>query len=60
MQFDMGNMYIAGVLAIDVIGQYPGRYGIIHVKDMIKAEGGSEVFESTIVGQGLVQTREVN
>ncbi|NQU88774.1 MAG: sugar phosphate isomerase/epimerase [Mariniphaga sp.] len=59
MQLDMGNMYIAGALAKDVIGQYPGRYGTIHVKDMIKSEGEGEGYESTILGKGLVGTREV-
>ncbi len=58
MQLDMGNMYIAGALAKDVLGQYPGRYDNIHVKDMIKTEGG-EGYESTILGQGLVGSREV-
>jgi sugar phosphate isomerase/epimerase len=60
MQLDMGNMYVAGALAKDVIGQYPDRYDTIHVKDMIKtdseAHGG---YESTILGQGLVGAREV-
>lgn len=58
MQLDMGNMYIAGALAKDVIGQYPGRYSNIHVKDMIKTEGG-DGFESTILGAGLVGSKEV-
>ncbi len=60
MQLDMGNMYIAGALAKEVIGQYPGRYGTIHVKDMIKTDGeGHGGFESTILGQGLVGSKEV-
>jgi sugar phosphate isomerase/epimerase len=58
MQLDMGNMYIAGALAKDVLSQYPGRYDNIHVKDMIHVSGG-EGFESTILGQGVVGTREV-
>jgi sugar phosphate isomerase/epimerase len=58
MQLDMGNMYIAGALAKDVIGQYPGRYGTIHVKDMIKTAEG-EGFESTILGAGLIGAKEV-
>ncbi len=58
MQLDMGNMYIAGALAKDVIVQYPGRYGTIHVKDMIKTSEG-EGFESTILGSGLVGSKEV-
>lgn len=58
MQLDMGNMYIAGARAKDVLGKYPGRYDNIHVKDMIKSENG-EGFESTILGEGLVGSREV-
>lgn len=58
MQLDMGNMYIAGALAKDVLGKYPGRYDNIHVKDMIRTEGG-EGYESTILGKGLVGAREV-
>jgi sugar phosphate isomerase/epimerase len=56
MQLDMGNMYIAGARAKDVLGKYPGRYDNIHVKDMIKTEDG---YESTILGEGLVGAREV-
>lgn len=58
LQLDMGNMYIAGALAKDVLGQYPGRYSNIHVKDMIKTAEG-EGFESTILGQGLIGAKEV-
>ncbi len=58
MQLDMGNMYIAGALAKDVLGDYPGRYDNIHVKDMVQKEGG-DGFESTVLGQGLVGAREV-
>lgn len=58
MQLDMGNMYIAGAKAKDVIGKYPGRYDNIHVKDMIRSEDG-EKYESTIIGEGLVDAKEV-
>ena len=58
MQLDMGNMYIAGAMAKDVLGKYPGRYDNIHVKDMIRTEGG-EGYESTILGKGLVGAQEV-
>ena len=58
MQLDIGNMYIAGALAKDVLGKYPGRYDNIHLKDIIKKDHG-EGFESTILGQGLVGTKEV-
>jgi sugar phosphate isomerase/epimerase len=56
LQLDMGNMYIAGAKAAEVLNQYPGRYETVHVKDMIPAEG-EEKFESTILGAGLVGTR---
>jgi sugar phosphate isomerase/epimerase len=58
MQLDMGNMYIAGARAKDVLDKYPGRYDNIHIKDMIRSEGG-EGYESTIIGKGLVGVQEV-
>jgi sugar phosphate isomerase/epimerase len=58
MQLDIGNMYIAGAHARDLLNKYPGRYDNIHVKDMIKSEG-SEGYESTIIGEGLVSAKEV-
>lgn len=59
MQLDIGNMYIAGAKAIDIINRYPGRFENIHVKDMIKSENGGEGFESTILGEGLVDPEKV-
>ena len=58
MQLDMGNMYVAAALAKDVLGDYPGRYDNIHVKDMVPTADGKS-FESTVLGEGLVGTREV-
>jgi sugar phosphate isomerase/epimerase len=58
MQLDMGNMYVAGALAKDVLGKYPGRYDNIHLKDMIRRANG-EGYESTILGTGLVGVKEV-
>jgi len=59
MQLDIGNMYIAGARAADIINKYPGRFENIHVKDMIKKENGGEGFESTILGKGLVDPKKV-
>jgi sugar phosphate isomerase/epimerase len=60
IQLDVGNMYIAGAKAKDIILKYPGRFETIHVKDMIKSESeDGHGFESTILGKGLVGTREV-
>jgi sugar phosphate isomerase/epimerase len=58
MQLDMGNMFIAGALAEEVLKQYPGRYDNIHVKDMVRKADGKG-FESTILGEGLVNTKNV-
>jgi len=59
VQLDMGNLYNGGAIALDVVKQYPGRFENLHVKDEIKAEGGNEKYESTIIGEGIVNTKEV-
>jgi sugar phosphate isomerase/epimerase len=59
IQLDIGNLYNGGAVAIDVVKQYPGRFENIHVKDEIKATGGNEKYESTILGEGIVDTKNV-
>lgn len=60
IQLDMGNMYIAGAKAKDIVLKYPGRFDTVHVKDMIESQSEEEAgYESTILGEGLVGTREV-
>jgi sugar phosphate isomerase/epimerase len=59
VQLDMGNLYNGGAIAIDVVRQYPGRFENIHVKDEIVATEGSEKYVSTIIGQGIVNAKEV-
>jgi sugar phosphate isomerase/epimerase len=59
VQLDIGNLYNGGAVAIDVVKQYPGRFENIHVKDEILAEGGNDKYESTIIGEGIVNAREV-
>jgi sugar phosphate isomerase/epimerase len=59
VQLDIGNMYIAGAKALDVVKQYPNRFENIHVKDMIKSSGGEAEYESTILGEGVISCREV-
>ena len=59
IQLDMGNLYNGGAIAKDVVNQYPGRFENIHVKDEIPATGGNEKYESTIIGEGIVNAREV-
>ncbi|HUQ96115.1 MAG TPA: sugar phosphate isomerase/epimerase, partial [Chitinophagaceae bacterium] len=60
-QMDMGNMYGAGGRGLDFITRYPGRFQSLHVKDEIKSAKGEmeEPFESTILGKGLINVKEV-
>lgn len=59
LQLDIGNLYNGGAVALDIINQYPGRFEIMHVKDEIKATSGNEKYESTILGEGIVNTQKV-
>ena len=58
-QLDIGNLYNGGAVAIAIVMQYPGRFELMHVKDEIKATSGNEKYESTILGQGIVNTKQV-
>ena len=58
MQLDIGNMYIGGGKALDVLNQYPGRFELLHVKDEI-AVNTVEKFESSVLGKGVISTKEV-
>ncbi len=59
-QLDMGNLYNGGFKAIDVAKKYPGRFEMMHVKDEILAtKASAEKYESTILGKGIVGTKEV-
>jgi sugar phosphate isomerase/epimerase len=59
VQLDIGNLYNGGAVALEVVKQYPGRFENIHVKDEIIAESGNHKYESTIIGEGIVNAREV-
>jgi sugar phosphate isomerase/epimerase len=59
LQLDIGNLYNGGAVALDVMNQYPGRFEIMHVKDEIPAKSGTEKYESTILGEGIVNTQKV-
>jgi sugar phosphate isomerase/epimerase len=59
-QLDMGNLYNGGSKAIDIAKKFPGRFELMHVKDEILAtKASSEKYESTILGKGIVGTKEV-
>jgi len=56
MQLDIGNMYLAGAIAQEVLAKYPGRYDNIHVKDVMQNKDGK--YESCVLGEGLVEVRK--
>lgn len=58
-QLDIGNMYGGGGRAAEVIKKYPGRFQSMHVKDEIESTTKPGKFESTIIGKGVVNTRDV-
>ena len=58
-QLDMGNLYNGGAKAIDVVKKWPGRFESMHVKDEILAKEGNEKYESTVLGTGIVNVKEV-
>jgi sugar phosphate isomerase/epimerase len=59
IQLDIGNLYNGGAIALDVVNQYPGRFENVHVKDEINATSGNEKYESTILGEGIVDAKKV-
>lgn len=58
-QLDMGNLYNGGAKAIDIVKRWPGRFASLHVKDEIASNNPHEKYESTILGDGIVNTKEV-
>ncbi len=59
MQLDIGNLYNGGAVALEEMNKYPGRFEIIHTKDEIPAKEGNEKYESTILGKGIVNAKQV-
>ena len=58
-QLDIGNLYNGNAKAIDVVRKWPGRFESLHVKDEIRSDKEGEKFESTILGTGVVNVKEV-
>ena len=58
-QLDIGNLYNGGANAIEVVKKYPTRFSSLHVKDEIAATSGNHKYESTILGTGIVNVKEV-
>ncbi|WP_423148248.1 sugar phosphate isomerase/epimerase family protein [Rubrolithibacter danxiaensis] len=58
-QLDIGNMVGGGGYAMEILKKYPGRFESMHVKDEIKSQTEHNGYESTILGKGIVGTKQV-
>ena len=58
-QLDIGNLYNGGANAAEIVKQYPTRFSSLHVKDEIKSATNNEHYESTILGKGIVNVKDV-
>jgi sugar phosphate isomerase/epimerase len=59
IQLDTGNLYNGGAKALDVLKKYPKGFENVHIKDEIRSEGAGEKYESTILGKGIIDCKEV-
>ncbi len=62
-QLDIGNMYLGGARPLDVLAQYPDRFELMHVKDVITAPDGKgemgDAYETTVLGTGILGTQKI-
>jgi sugar phosphate isomerase/epimerase len=59
-QFDIANLYnAAGTDPKDVIKEYPGRFVSLHVKDVLKEKNKENSHDSTILGKGVLDVKNV-
>jgi sugar phosphate isomerase/epimerase len=59
-QFDIANLYnAAGTNPIDIIKKYPGRFPSLHVKDVLKEKNQRNSHDSTILGKGVLDVKDV-
>lgn len=58
VQLDTGNLYNGGAVAKEVADRYPGRFEFVHLKDVVRT-GEEGRFESTVIGEGVADVREV-
>jgi sugar phosphate isomerase/epimerase len=56
-QMDIGNMYPTGAMPLDYIKKYPGRFELMHVKDVFKNESGK--YENTVLGKGILPLKDI-
>jgi len=58
-QLDIGNLYRGGATALDIVTRFPGRFQSMHVKDEIAVSDETRKFESTVLGNGIVNVKEI-
>ncbi len=59
-QFDIANLYnAAGTNPMDIIKAYPGRFPSLHVKDVLKEKNKENSHDSTILGKGVLDVKDV-
>ena len=59
-QFDIANLYnAAGTNPMDIIKKYPGRFASLHVKDVLKEKNKDNSHDSTILGKGVLDVKDV-
>jgi sugar phosphate isomerase/epimerase len=59
VQLDIGNLYNGEADALEVIKQYPGRFENLHVKDLIKSADRENWLEGTVLGEGIINTKDI-
>jgi sugar phosphate isomerase/epimerase len=59
-QYDIANLYnAAGTNPMDIIKEYPGRFVSLHVKDVLKEKNKENRHDSTILGKGVLDVKDV-
>ncbi len=59
-QYDIANLYnAAGTDPMDIIKEYPGRFVSLHVKDVLKEKNKENRHDSTILGKGVLDVKDV-
>ncbi len=58
-QLDIGNIYQKGFSITGLFLQYPGRFSLIHVKDIIQSKERHQPFKSVPIGEGILDIKEI-
>lgn len=58
-QLDIGNILPGSVSISSVLKQYPGRFEMIHLKDMIAVEHRYCNYKCTLIGSGTTNIQEI-